>query len=185
MERFRFHPTPLSGLTVIERTSIEDGRGFLSRFFCQQSMETLGMKPIRQINHTLTRKAGTIRGMHFQRPPAAEIKVVSCLRGHILDIAVDLRAGSPTFLQWFSAELSAENKRSMFIPEGFAHGFQTLTDDCELVYLHTENYSPEHESALNPLDPKLSIHWPIPITEISNRDSNHPMLDHGFKGISI
>lgn len=185
MERFRFHPTPLSGLTVIERARIEDNRGFLSRFFCKQTMATLGIKPIQQINQTLTRKAGAIRGMHFQHPPAAEIKIVSCLQGRILDVAVDLRADSPTFLQWFAAELSAENQQSLFIPEGFAHGFQTLTEDCELLYLHSTCYSPQHEAALNPLDPRLAIAWPLAVSEISARDQAHPMLDSGFKGIKL
>lgn len=185
MERFRFHPTPLAGLTVIERTRLEDSRGFLSRFFCQETMATLDMKPIQQINHTLTRKAGAIRGMHFQQPPVAEIKIVSCLHGRILDVAVDLRADSPTFLQWFSTELSAENQLSLYIPEGFAHGFQTLSDDCELLYLHSACYSPQHEAALNPLDPRLAIAWPLAVTEISARDQGHPMLDSGFKGIKL
>jgi len=185
LERFHLHPTPLSGLTIIERTRLEDSRGYLSRFFCQQTMAALGMKPIQQINHTLTKKAGAVRGMHFQHPPAAEIKIVSCLRGRILDVAVDLRANSPTFLQCFSAELTAENQHSLFIPEGFAHGFQTLTEDCELLYLHSANYSPQHEAALNPLDPRLAISWPLPVTEISARDEAHPMLDSGFKGIKL
>ena len=185
MERFRFHSTPLSGLTVIERTRIEDTRGFLGRFFCQETLATLGMKPIQQINHTLTRKAGVIRGMHFQYPPAAEIKIVSCLQGSILDVAVDLRANSPTFLQWFAAELSAENQQSLFIPEGFAHGFQTLTENCELFYLHSVNYSPQYEAGLNPLDSRLAIVWPLTVTEISARDQAHPILDSSFKGIRL
>jgi len=148
-------------------------------------MATLDMKPIQQINHTLTRKVGAIRGMHFQHPPAAELKIVSRLQGRILDVAVDLRADSPTFLQWFSTELSAENQHSLFIPEGFAHGFQTLSDDCELLYLHSASYSPQHEAALNPLDPRLAIAWPLAVTEISARDQAHPMLDSGFKGIKL
>jgi dTDP-4-dehydrorhamnose 3,5-epimerase len=143
------------------------------------------MKPIKQINHTGTKQAGTIRGMHFQHAPHAEIKIVSCLKGKVFDVAVDLRANSPTFLQWFATELSAENHHSLYIPEGFAHGFQTLTNDCELVYLHTAEYSPNHESALNPLDPKLAITWPDLISEISARDQNHPMINSHFKGIQL
>jgi dTDP-4-dehydrorhamnose 3,5-epimerase len=185
LERFRFHPTPISGLTVIERTRIQDSRGFLSRFLCMQTLQPLGMKPIQQINQTLTKKAGAIRGLHFQYPPESEIKIVNCLHGRILDVAVDLRADSPTFLTWYATELSAENNLSLYIPEGFAHGFQTLTEGCELLYLHTANYSPTHEAGLNPLDPKLAIHWPIPVAEISARDQAHPMLDSGFKGIKV
>lgn len=185
MERFHFYPTPLAGLKLIERTILEDGRGFFSRFFCETTLQQLGMKPIMQINHTLTKKTGTVRGLHFQHPPHSEIKIVSCLRGTVIDVAVDLRKGSPTFLQWYSVELSAENHRSLFIPEGFAHGFQTLTADCELIYLHTANYSPSHESALNPLDPKLAIQWPLEICEISDRDKSHPMIRNDYEGIVI
>jgi dTDP-4-dehydrorhamnose 3,5-epimerase len=185
LERFRFHSTPISGLTVIERTRIQDSRGFLSRFLCMRTLQPLGMKPIQQINQTLTKKAGAIRGLHFQYPPESEIKIVSCLHGRILDVAVDLRADSQTFLKWYATELSAENNLSFYIPEGFAHGFQTLTEDCELLYLHTANYSPAHEAGINPLDSKLAISWPMPVTEISARDQAHPMLDSGFKGIKV
>lgn len=185
MERFRFHPTPLSGLTVIERTRIQDSRGFLSRFFCMETLQPLGMKPIQQINQTLTKKAGAIRGLHFQHPPESEIKIVSCLQGRILDVAVDLRADSPTFLTWYATELSAENNLSLYIPEGFAHGFQTLTEDCELLYLHTANYSSTHEAGLNPLDPALAIRWPLAVAEISARDRSHPMLNSEFRGITL
>lgn len=185
MERFRFHPTPITGLTVIERTRIQDDRGFLSRFFCMKTLQSLGMKPIQQINHTLTKKAGAIRGLHFQYPPESEIKIVSCLHGRILDVAVDLRADSPTFLNWYATELSPENNLSFYIPEGFAHGFQTLTEDCELLYLHSACYSPQYEAALNPLDPRLAITWPLVVTEISARDQAHPMLDSDFKGIKL
>lgn len=185
MDRFHFNPTAIANLTLIERTRIGDNRGFLSRFFCQESFAALGMKPIQQINHTLTEKAGTIRGMHYQHPPAAEIKIVSCLKGRILDVAVDLRAGSDTFLQWFATELSADNQKSLFIPEGFAHGFQTLSDDCELIYLHSANYSPQNEAGLNPLDPALAIKWPLAVAEISARDCSHPVLNSDFRGITL
>jgi dTDP-4-dehydrorhamnose 3,5-epimerase len=186
MARFDFIPTPLSGLTLVQRKRIEDHRGFLSRFYCADEYREAGFnKPIAQINHTLTRNKGAVRGMHFQFPPHVEAKLVSCLKGEIFDVAVDLRHGSPTFLQWHGAILSAQNSQSLFIPEGFAHGFQTLTEDCELIYLHTAAYHPESEGALNVVDPKLSITWPLARTEISERDRNHKMIEQDFKGITI
>ena len=110
---------------------------------------------------------------------------MTCLRGSIWDVAVDLRAGSPTFMQWHAEEISAANHRALLIPEGFAHGFQTLSGDCELIYLHSEAYAREAEAGLNPQDPMLSIGWPLAITELSARDEQHPMLDHHFKGVML
>jgi dTDP-4-dehydrorhamnose 3,5-epimerase len=141
-------------------------------------------KQIAQINHTLTRRKGVVRGLHFQYPPHAEMKIVSCLRGEIYDVAVDLRVGSPTFLHWHAEVLSAENRRSLMIPEGFAHGFQALTNDCEIIYLHSTLYQPAAEGALNATDPLLAIAWPLEITEMSDRDRNHPLLSDEFKGIA-
>lgn len=186
MARFEFNPTPLAGLTLVQRTVIEDQRGFLSRFYCAEEFRAAGFgKPIVQINHTLTRKTGTVRGMHFQYPPHAEAKFVSCLQGEIFDVAVDLRRNSPTFLRWHGELLSADNRRSLLIPEGFAHGFQTLTEDCELIYLHTVAYHPESEGALNAVDPALAIRWPLAITEISERDRNHKSIEKDFQGIVL
>lgn len=186
MARFDFSPTPIPGLVVVQRKRIEDSRGFLSRFFCAEEFQEIGLKKaISQINHTLTRQRGALRGMHFQHAPHAEAKVVSCLRGQVLDVAIDLRRNSPTFLRWHAEALSEENQRSLFIPEGFAHGFQTMTEDCELVYLHTTAYQPTAEGALNALDPGLDIAWPLAITEMSERDRQHPMLTKDFQGIEI
>jgi dTDP-4-dehydrorhamnose 3,5-epimerase len=142
-------------------------------------------KSIAQINHTITRKKGAVRGLHFQHPPHAETKVVSCLRGEIFDVAVDLRSGSPTFLQWHGEILSAGNRKSMLIPEGYAHGFQALTEDCELIYLHTAAYHPEAEGALNVADPRLNIAWPLPFVDLSDRDRSHPLIDKIFHGIDL
>ena len=186
MNRFTVSDTVISGLKVIERQQIGDSRGFLARLFCAEELADAGwQKPIAQINQTLTEKKGTVRGMHFQYPPHAEMKLVSCLQGAVWDVAVDLRAGSPTFLQWHAQELSADNRRAYLIPEGFAHGFQTLTDDCELLYLHSDAYAPQAEAGLNPRDPELSIAWPLPVSEISARDEKHPMLDARFKGVAL
>ena len=181
-----FIPCPIDGLMVVERTRVEDSRGFLSRLYSADEFESAGRrKPIVQINHTLTRQRGAVRGLHFQWPPFAETKFVSCVRGEILDVAVDLRKDSPTFLQWHGEVLSADNVRSLLIPEGFAHGFQALSSDCELIYLHSAPYNASAEGAVNVLDPLLSIRWPLEIAEISDRDRRHPMLTASFEGIGL
>jgi len=186
MSRFDFTATPLSGLVSVQRKAIEDGRGFLSRFYCAEEYREAGLnKAVVQINQTLTRKKGAVRGLHFQYPPHAETKLVSCLRGEVLDVAVDLRHGSPTFLQWHGEVLSATNRKSLLIPEGFAHGFQTLTGNCELFYLHTEFYRPETEGALNVSDPLLGIAWSLPIVDLSARDRNHAFIDKNFQGVVL
>lgn len=184
--RFESVITALSGLLVVQRKVIEDERGFLSRFYCADEFSALGIdKPVVQINHTLTRKKGAVRGMHFQHSPHAETKFVSCLKGEVWDVAVDLRRDSPTFLQWHGEILSAANRKSLLIPEGYAHGFQTLTEDCELIYLHTAAYHPEFEGALNVNDSRLGITWPLAITEISDRDRKHKMIEQSFQGITL
>lgn len=186
MSRFDFIPTPLTGLLLVQRKAIEDQRGFLSRFYCAEDFAGAGLvKPIAQINHSFTRNKGAVRGLHFQYPPHAETKLVSCLKGEVLDVAVDLRRGSPTFLQWHGEILSASNRRSLLIPEGYAHGFQTLTEDCELIYLHTAAYTPEAEGALNISDSCLNIAWPLPITDLSDRDRCHPFIGPDFQGIVL
>lgn len=186
MSRFNFISTPLAGLMLIQRKAIEDQRGFMSRFYCAEEFSEAGInKPITQINHTLTLRKGAVRGLHFQHPPHAEVKLVGCLRGAIFDVAVDLRYGSATFLQWHSEILSAENRKSLLIPEGYAHGFQTLTEDCELIYLHTAAYHPDSEGALNVADPRLNIAWPLPIDDISERDRTHPFISSDFHGIVL
>ena len=184
MSRFDFISTPLAGLLLVQRKAAEDHRGFLSRFYCAEEFRTAGItKNIAQINHTLTREKGAVRGLHFQYPPHAEAKLVSCLKGEILDVAVDLRCGSPTFLQWHGEILSAENRKSLLIPEGYAHGFQALTGDCELIYLHTAAYHPEAEGSLNVSDPRLNIAWPLPIGDLSERDRIHPFINPDFSGV--
>jgi len=186
MARFDFVATSLSGLVMVQRKVLEDERGFLSRFFCADEFREAGLnKPISQINHTLTCVKGTVRGLHFQHAPNAEIKIVNCLKGEIFDVAVDLRRNSPTFLHWHGEILSDKNRKSLLIPEGFAHGFQALTEDCELIYLHTASYHPESEGALNVLDPNLSVNWPLSIGDISARDRNHSYIDTNFQGIIL
>ena len=184
MSRFTISETELAGLKVIERQRLSDARGFLARIFCAEEFDAIGWQhPIAQINHTSTADQGTIRGMHFQHPPHCEMKLVSCLRGEVWDVAVDIRAGSPTFLHWFGAHLSADNCRALLIPEGFAHGFQTLTDTVELLYCHSAAYAAGAEGGLNPRDPQLAIDWPLPVTEISARDLSHPLIHNDFQGV--
>lgn len=184
MASFTATPSPLPGLAVVQRKRLEDPRGFFSRLFCADELAAVGFAlPIAQINQTLTSKRGAVRGLHFQHPPHAEDKFVSCLRGEIFDVAVDLRRGSATFLKWHAEVLSADNCRSLFIPQGFAHGFQTLTDDCELLYLHSRPYAAGAEGALNANDPALAIAWPRAFTDISERDSAHPHITADFNGI--
>ena len=184
--RFEIIETPLQGLQLIQRKPLGDSRGYLERLFCQSGLaELLHGKTIVQINHTLTEKTGTIRGMHFQHLPYAETKFVMCLKGEVYDVAVDVRADSPTFLQWHGEILSAANHKTFFIPEGFAHGFQTLAEDCEMLYFHTAVYQSNAEAALNALDPKLAIVWLFPVTEQSKRDKEHPMINPDFQGVTL
>lgn len=182
--RFDIQATALSNLNVIVRKPLGDSRGYLERMFCVDELQALlGDRRLVQINHTLTQTKGTVRGMHFQHAPRAEMKLVSCLRGSIFDVAVDLRKGSPTFLLWHAELLTADNHKTLAIPEGFAHGFQTLTDDCEMLYLHTASYDPDAEAGLNAQDPRVAIGWPLPITEISPRDSAHALIAVDFAGV--
>ena len=184
-QRFTLTQTPLAGLSVATRHPRGDSRGFLERLFCEDELaDVLNGRKIRQINRTLTQMAGTVRGMHFQTPPNAEMKVVSCLRGEVFDVAVDLRRSSPTFLQCHTERLSATNHRSLVIPEGFAHGFQTLTADSELLYFHTAIHCADSEGALHPCDKRLMIEWPLSIGEMSARDRSHPMLTNDFAGVA-
>lgn len=186
MSCFSVTDLPLVGLKLVERKRLGDDRGFLARLFCAEKLAAAGWKqPISQINHTYTAMLGTVRGMHFQHPPCAEMKLVSCIRGEVWDVAVDVRVNSPTFLRWHAELLSADNSRAMLIPEGFAHGFQALSCDCELIYLHSAAYSVEAEAGLNPQDPMLSISWPLDIINLSARDAQHSMLGHQFKGVVL
>lgn len=184
--RFDIHNTKISSLKTIQRRLLGDERGYLERLFCKEELNALvPEKNILQINHTLTKIGGTVRGMHFQMPPYAETKLVSCLKGQVYDVAIDLRKCSPTFLTYHAEILSGDNHKTLVIPEGFAHGFQTLCDDCEMLYLHTNYYNSKAESALNALDPHINIQWPLPITFRSERDISHPMLDENFIGILV
>jgi dTDP-4-dehydrorhamnose 3,5-epimerase len=179
-----FLETPLLGAFTINLSPFEDERGRFTRLFCQNELKTIGFdKQIMQINHSLTKQRGTIRGLHFQKPPFSEVKIIRCLKGRVLDVIVDIRRDSPTFLKWFSIELSPEAHNAILVPEGFAHGFQTLKTNSELLYLHTAFYTPNTEGGLRYDDPQLNISWKLPVTQISERDKNHPFITTDFKGI--
>lgn len=182
--RFGVRTTGLQGVVVLERRPIGDSRGYLERMFSASVLaEWASGRPIVQVNRTVTGERGTVRGMHFQRAPHAETKFVSCLRGEVFDVAVDLRAGSPTFLGWHAEVLSAENRLTMVVPEGCAHGLQTLTPDCELLYMHTAEYAPGLEGGVHCQDPALGIEWPLPIGELSPRDRSHAAITPDFAGL--
>lgn len=186
MRRFETLPTPIEGLQLIQRQPVGDGRGYLERIFCSNDLKSVtGDRVIAQVNFTVTRKEGVVRGMHFQHHPYSEMKLISCLHGEIFDVAVDLRKGSPTFLKWHAEVLSERNHRTLCIPEGFAHGYQTLTDGCELLYFHTVAYEPDAEGGLNALDPIFGIDWPLPVSERSERDKAHAMLAPNFSGLVL
>jgi dTDP-4-dehydrorhamnose 3,5-epimerase len=174
----QFTETKLAGAYVVDLERREDSRGFFARAFCQKEFATHGLKPlIAQANVAYNYKKGTLRGMHFQFPPAAETKLVRCTRGAILDIIVDLRAESPTYLQNIAVELNEENGRALYVPERFAHGYQTLHDNTETSYQVGEFYAPDCESGLMHDDPRLSLEWPLPVTVISEKDQKFKLLD--------
>jgi dTDP-4-dehydrorhamnose 3,5-epimerase len=186
MNRFTITDLPLAGLKLVERQRLGDSRGFLSRLFCAEELARAGwQKSVAQINHTHTAQQGTVRGMHYQLPPNPEMKLVSCIQGEVWDVAVDLRAGSPTFLRWHAEKLTANNHRALLIPEGFAHGFQATSDNAILLYCHNSSHNPDAEAALNAQDPRLAISWPLSITVLSPRDAKHPLLNSKFKGVFL
>lgn len=172
-----FDPTPLPGSFLITPKVLGDNRGWFMRTFCKNSFAGIGHhKEWVQMNQSYTALKGTVRGLHFQRAPHEEIKLVRCIAGAAYDVILDLRQNSATYLQWFGAEISASNKQMMYIPEGFAHGFQALTNDVELVYCHSEYYTPAAEAGIRYNDPKINIQWPLHPVELSARDQQHPLL---------
>jgi len=186
MNRFDLQDTPLAGLRRVVSRRLGDERGHLTRAFCQDELREVGWRAVvAQANLTHTRYKGTVRGLHFQYPPHAEMKLVRCLRGEVWDVAVDLRRGSPTFLHWHAERLSGDNLVSMLIPEGFAHGFQTLTDDVDMLYLHSAAHVAGSEGGLSVHDPALTLPWPLPIGTLSERDRTHPFITECFEGIVI
>jgi dTDP-4-dehydrorhamnose 3,5-epimerase len=184
MKRLDVRVTPLAGVMSVRRRRIEDARGFLARLFCEEELSAAGWSgSIAQLNLTRTHQAGTVRGMHYQLPPHAEVKLVTCLRGEVWDVAVDLRAGSPTFLRWHAEPLSESNDTALLLPEGVAHGFQALTPDVELLYCHSRPFMADAERGVDALDARLGISWPLPVRAMSERDRRHPPLDIRFVGV--
>lgn len=179
-----FTGTILKGSYIIDLEPLGDERGWFARTYCKNEFSKIGhTKEWVQLNHSFTSLKGTIRGMHYQLPPFSEIKLVRCISGAVYDVIIDLRKGSPTFLHYFAEELSSTNKKMIYIPEGFAHGFQTLTDDCELIYHHSQFYTPGVEGGIKYDEPKINIEWPLPILTISSRDNAHSFIDDNFKGL--
>lgn len=179
-ERFVVSSTPLAGVKSIRRKRIGDERGWLERLFCLDDLAVAGwIWNVAQINRTLTARKGTVRGMHFQRAPFEEAKLVTCLKGKVFDVAVDLRPASPTYLHWHGEILSDANDTSLLVPTGCAHGFQALSDDVEMLYFHSAPYAVAAEGGVRADDPALGIAWPMEIAEMSERDRNHPLLEDG------
>ena len=179
-----FTETVLKGSFVIELELFVDERGWFARTYCKNEFSKIGhQKEWVQLNHSFTKQTGTIRGMHYQLPPFSEIKLVRCIAGAVYDVIIDIRKGSATFLQYVGVELSAANKKMIYIPEGFAHGFQALTDDCELIYHHSQFYTAGIEAGIRYDEPKINIKWPLQVTSISQRDNIHSLIDSNFKGI--
>lgn len=177
-------PTALEGVLQVQRQLHVDARGSFSRLFCAHELASVGWSgPLAQVNHSVTTARGTVRGMHFQHAPWAERKLVSCVRGRIWDVAVDLRRGSPTFLRWHAQELSAQAGIALLIPQGCAHGFQALSDDAEIIYCHSAAFVPEAQSGVHPCDPRLAITWPLPVQRLSQRDAQWPALAPDFAGV--
>lgn len=178
--------TPIAGAYVVHTHAVADSRGAFARLYCAKSLaEVVGPRQIVQINQSRTTRAGAVRGMHFQYAPHAEMKLVRCIRGRVWDVMVDLRAGSSTFLRWHAEELDPTSAKMLVIPEGCAHGFQALVPDSELLYLHTEFYTPASEAGLRHDDPRLAIAWPMPPVELSPRDRAHPLIPDDFAGIHL
>ncbi len=182
----KINVTKFEGLFVVETSPLIDSRGAFSRLYCEKELaEIIGQRRILQINHSRTASVGAVRGLHFQHSPCAEIKLVRCLKGRVWDVAVDLRKNSPTFLGWHAEELTPDNARMMLIPEGFAHGFQVIEPESEMLYLHTAFYTPGAEGGLRYDDSRLDIDWPLVVTDISERDKNHSLIDSNFQGIGL
>lgn len=173
----RFIPTPLTGAFVIELELRGDERGMFARAFCAREFTEQGLESsFVQANISSNRRVGTVRGMHFQRGDDAEVKLVRCVRGAIYDVIVDMREGSETYLRWFGAELSQDNGRMMYVPKGFAHGYQALTDEATVFYMVSAFYAPDQECGIHHADPAIGIKWPLEITAVSTKDANLPWL---------
>jgi len=177
--------TPLKGAYIIQLKPRADERGHLVRLFAKEELKQIGHdEEIVHINHTLTKQKGTLRGMHYQQPPHSEIKIMTCLKGEVYDVIIDLRKGSPTFLKWHAEILSPDKMNMIYVPKGFAHGFQTLKNDCEMLYFHTTAYHQPSERGIRYNDPIIGIKWPLPFAQLSERDTSFSMLTKDFTGVN-
>ncbi len=185
----QFTETKLKDAFIIDLELKQDYRGFFARIFCQKEFEARGLKSlVAQCNLSFNYKKGTLRGMHYQIPPATETKLIRCIKGAIYDVIVDMRPNSPTYLQHIGVELNDQNRRALYVPEMFAHGYQALTEETEVIYQVSEFYTPNTEKGLRYDDPLLKIEWPLPVSEISEKDSKWPFLsthELGAKQISL
>jgi dTDP-4-dehydrorhamnose 3,5-epimerase len=187
-QNFQISKTAIEGVFIGQIQPKSDERGCFERLYCaDEYLHLFGRNiVVKQINRSMSRIRGTVRGLHFQWPPMAETKIVSCPKGSLFDVAVDLRSRSPTYLQYVSAELSEDNKRFLVIPEGFAHGFQTLVPDTEILYLVSQYFSPSHDDGINPTDPAVGIKWPLAISLRSDKDAIRETIgERGFAGIKL
>ncbi len=184
MDRFVYEKTIIEGVYIITPKKIHDNRGYYERYFCSCEFKEVGFNnTVRQINHSQTTAKGVIRGFHYQNKPYEESKLVRCIKGRIFDVALDVRKDSPTFLQYVSCELTDDNSKYMLIPKGVAHAFQTLTDISEILYLVDREYQPSTDVAINPLDPKIKIDWPIEVNKELSKEIRHDFITDFFVGI--
>lgn len=182
----QFVPSEISGVFTIELDKRGDDRGFFARAFCTEELSNAGLETdIQQINNSVTAEKAVLRGLHFQRPPHAEVKIVRCVSGAIWDVVVDIREGSPTFGKWFGTDLTAENRTMMYVPKGFAHGFVTLTEHAEIIYFVSSKYAPQAEGGLRWDDSRLAIDWPLRPSSMSTKDESWPLLDDDFVAIAV
>jgi len=177
-----FTPTEIADVWIIEPSPLEDPRGYFARIFCQRELNDHDIDfDLVQANRSVTKKRGTIRGLHYQRSPLWEPKIVQCVRGSVYNVVVDLRPDSPTFTKWLAVELSEDNRKMVYTPEGFANGCQTLTDNCELLYFMSQFYSPEHATGVRFDDPDIGVAWPISDWDASDKDKQLPSLRDSLK----
>jgi dTDP-4-dehydrorhamnose 3,5-epimerase len=182
----KFIKTPLKGLYVIKLDPFKDERGLFARTFCKEEFKKINhSKEFVQFNYSLTISKGSIRGLHYQVPPSSEIKLIRCIRGKVFDVTVDIRKNSPTFLDYFGVELSEDNMKMIYVPECFAHGFQTLEPNSQLVYHHSNYFNPADERGIRYDDPLIDIKWPMTPSSMSEKDKNYDFLDSQFAGIKL
>jgi len=183
---FSFEETPLKNAYIIEINQFKDERGMFEKMYSKKVFEENGLKHMcDEINHSLSKDKGTIRGMHFQLSPDCQAKIVRCVKGSVFDVIIDIRKGSPTFLKWFGITLSENDNKMLYVPKGFAHGFQTLEDNTEIIYNHDGYYNPTNEGAIRFNDPRIGIKFPLGATVVSEKDRKHDLLDDKFEGIEI